>query len=382
MAPPVRSPGITRPSIPTFQGGLMTWSAWLERDVLRGIRRVCGAPIDSMTLRRSVARQLERLVPSEAYFFPMLDPDTGLMTDVLGQGAPLALKRQFLTVLYPTGEAEHIIDLARANDVTLAHSSPRFTATIESVGFGYEMRAAFSVDDEPWGFWCALRERRGSDFSDRELALVRRIAPCVSRGLRAAVLLSTAEQLSNSADAPTPAMPGVLLVDGRNRIVHRTSAAAEQVADLAVDALSPEELPWSIVGLIERQRRGGGDAAELRMPGRSGRWYTVRATLTEPDEMARTHSVVVIAPLTRAELAPLLTRLWGLSPREREVVSLVARGFSTKAIAARMSISAYTVQDHLDHASEKVGVRGRRELLAKLFFDGYAAQLLPAPAPG
>ena len=44
--------------------------------------------------------------------------------------------------------------------------------------------------------------------------------------------------------------------------------------------------------------------------------------------------------------------------------------------AAQLGVSAYTVRDHVDHACEKVGVRGRKALLAKLFFDGYAPRLL------
>jgi DNA-binding CsgD family transcriptional regulator len=74
-------------------------------------------------------------------------------------------------------------------------------------------------------------------------------------------------------------------------------------------------------------------------------------------------------------MANLLAKLYGLSPRECQVAALVARGHSTKEIAARLGISAYTVQDHLDNASVKVGVRGRRALLAKLFFDCCAPRL-------
>lgn len=86
---------------------------------------------------------------------------------------------------------------------------------------------------------------------------------------------------------------------------------------------------------------------------------------------------MIICQAERGEVAPILARLYGLSPREREVLALVAHSESTRAIAARLRLSSYTVQDHLDHAFDKVGVRGRRALLAKLFFDGYARDLLP-----
>jgi DNA-binding CsgD family transcriptional regulator len=205
---------------------------------------------------------------------------------------------------------------------------------------------------------------------------MRRVAPWIARGLRTAALAAAADHVESSSDAPgAGAIPGVVVVDARNRVTQRTPAAAGQLADLSDDGAPSDQLPTCLAGLLARQRRGAGDSAELRVPGRSGRWYSVRATLTEPDEHGRTSSVLIVAPMTRADVAPMLARLWGLTPREREVIALVARGYATKEIAGRMGISAYTVQDHLDHASEKVGVRGRRELLAKLFFGGYVTQL-------
>jgi DNA-binding CsgD family transcriptional regulator len=78
----------------------------------------------------------------------------------------------------------------------------------------------------------------------------------------------------------------------------------------------------------------------------------------------------VIAPVGRAEVAPLLARRHALSPREREVLAHAARGAPTKQIAAALGISVYTVQDHIDRACDKLGVRGRAELLARLFLDG------------
>jgi hypothetical protein len=40
------------------------------------------------------------------------------------------------------------------------------------------------------------------------------------------------------------------------------------------------------------------------------------------------------------------------------------------------------VDEHLERACRKVGVRGRKALVAKLFVDGYAPALdAPAPSP-
>jgi DNA-binding CsgD family transcriptional regulator len=68
-----------------------------------------------------------------------------------------------------------------------------------------------------------------------------------------------------------------------------------------------------------------------------------------------------------------------LSERERAVVDRVAQGASTQEIAEALCISEYTVQEHLSHIFDKVGVRGRRALLQRLFFDHLAPQILATP---
>ncbi len=60
---------------------------------------------------------------------------------------------------------------------------------------------------------------------------------------------------------------------------------------------------------------------------------------------------------------------YGLSPREEEVIRLVARGLSTGQISRTLFISEYTVQNHLSNVFKKVGVRSRRALVKRLFFD-------------
>ena len=51
------------------------------------------------------------------------------------------------------------------------------------------------------------------------------------------------------------------------------------------------------------------------------------------------------------------------------MTELVAQGLCTAAIAAKLYLSSYTVQDHLQAVFAKLGVSSRGEVVARLFVD-------------
>jgi len=55
-------------------------------------------------------------------------------------------------------------------------------------------------------------------------------------------------------------------------------------------------------------------------------------------------------------------RLARLSPRERELVTLVAQGRTDAQIAAQLYITVRTVSSHLDRVRDKTGCRRRADL--------------------
>jgi DNA-binding NarL/FixJ family response regulator len=59
-----------------------------------------------------------------------------------------------------------------------------------------------------------------------------------------------------------------------------------------------------------------------------------------------------------------------LSPREAEVLDLLAKGFLYKEIADHMKISYATVHTHIRHVYEKLHVRSRTEAVAKHLNQG------------
>ena len=53
-----------------------------------------------------------------------------------------------------------------------------------------------------------------------------------------------------------------------------------------------------------------------------------------------------------------------LSPRQAQIVSLIASGHSTKEIALRLGMSPHTVQCHVDRLFSRYDVHSRAQLVA------------------
>ena len=55
-----------------------------------------------------------------------------------------------------------------------------------------------------------------------------------------------------------------------------------------------------------------------------------------------------------------------LSPREREIVRMIAKGYPNKAVASILEISGWTVCTHLRRIFAKLGVSSRAAMVAKI----------------
>ncbi len=60
-----------------------------------------------------------------------------------------------------------------------------------------------------------------------------------------------------------------------------------------------------------------------------------------------------------------------LTPKEREVVNLIARGYTYREAADRLFITVRTLEKHMASIFGKLSVAGRHELAALAFEEGY-----------
>jgi DNA-binding CsgD family transcriptional regulator len=169
---------------------------------------------------------------------------------------------------------------------------------------------------------------------------------------------------------------GLVLLAADDSIVTTDAAGARWLAQLG--AGGPDAPVPAVVAAVARgarrrlhEQRPRPARARILVPG--GSWLVVRGSALGGDGDAR--AAVTIEPARAHELAPLIADASGLTERERAITRLVALGLATRAIAGRLHVSPWTVQDHLKSIFEKVGVRTRGELVARMFFEHQAPRL-------
>lgn len=362
-----------------------------QEHVFEEIKRLCHSDLGATELHLRIAACLGEVIPFEVFAGSMLDPLSALPTGIIHDGKIGGEDdARFFTehIYFDDGVTDYgwlarsglgtmTLSEATVGKLDLALRHREFNAP---KGLGNEVRAAFTAGRKLWGGLCLVRERSDRDFDGREVALLKRVAPHAGAGLRAAALRTQA--LGEPANGETP---GVLFLDAEGHVEHYTATAATLLRELSTSAAhgdwsEGDHLPtavWSVVGALRRTLRPQTETERsstpaLCLPGSSGRWLTLQASLAESRDGRPGGTIILLSYASPRETIRLRKSMYGLTPREEEIADFVIQGRSTAQISAALYISEYTVQDHLSHIFEKVGVRSRRELVKRLFIETFS----------
>ena len=347
-----------------------------------------GAGLDVATFAGAAFDVMNGALPFCAACIGMTDPATELITgSVKWGGLTDAQDEAFAHHEYEVDDLYDIHDvIRRPGGVTTVDIETggdprklrRFAEFLEpEYGFGDELRAAAGVDGATWGFVTLFRDGRGGAFTAAETEFVSSVAPAFGRGLRAG-LVAGVMGAAGAADGPA-----VLVVDASGAVVQAGYGAADRVAELGGGPVGESPLPFALRALVGAARRfAAGRQRSLpraRLRSRSGQWLIAHASPLASREATGTDVgtdvVVTIEEARPPEIIPIVVAAHGLTAREQEVVQLVLQGVTTTEIARALLMSPYTVQDHLKSIFDKVGVRSRRELSARVFLDQYAPRM-------
>ncbi|WP_202878599.1 LuxR C-terminal-related transcriptional regulator [Kribbella jejuensis] len=337
------------------------------------IRR-CYTGLDADQLRAEVLARLRRELTVDAAFFATVDPGTVLFTSAVADEPLGAVTEQFIANEFGQDDVNKFAVLAGGPEPVRSlgqatrgdwRASRRYVELMRPLGLGDELRAALMSNGRCWGVLCLHREDADAGFTDHEIQLVRRLAPHLGEGLRRGLRGALPEDAADAgrsagrepAEAPPRIGPGVVVLDRMLRPLSATPEAEHWLSELGPIG----ELPVAVRAVAARMQL---DQVTTRLKIRThrGEWLEIQASRLGEDGQ----TVVVIEPVTPAQLGSLLLELHGLTPAQQRVTELVLRGYSTRQIVEQLCLSPHTVQEHVRAAFDKVGVGSRRELVSVL----------------
>ncbi len=338
-----------------------------------------------------LAPRLRRLVDNDASCWHTLDPQTRLLTSddpaeliereiYTAQTAPAAgelLVRSEYLIDDPNSFAElasRRVPVGILDQVTRGRPerSARYRDLLVPSGIPHELRAAFLVRGRAWGAVHIARREESGPFTQADADALARVAGAIAQGIRGSLRFDAARRASG--DEP----PGLLVLGPADEIELITPPASELLEALASSAVTyePGQIPAAVLSLASFLRGGSGpddgSGNVITVPSPAG-WITLHASRPSG---ADGRVAIVIERAAGSRSATVRLEAHGVTPREREIATLLARGMTNAEIGETLVLSPHTVQDHVKSLFEKLGVGSRQELVARVFLDEYLPEVV------
>lgn len=323
---------------------------------------------DLASFWREAAGCIEEVVPH--YWVPCwytLDPASHLITSHFHEGLD-DYPDAWLEAEYLDDDVNQIRDVVLSQDgISTLHEltggdpsgTPRWQANIELGGDQELLLRLRTGSGEVWGALGLYREPDRPMFDAEEKRFLASVSTALAEGARRSLVFGEA------LEPDWPDGPGLVVVGTDGEVESMTAAGTAWLSALT-EGDPTRAAPVSVLAVARAASDGNPAEARVRVPG--GPWLLLSAARLMGEERV----AVLVEPARPARIFDLVMSAHGLTARERDVVGLVLQGHPTAGIASTLSVSGYTVQEHLKSVFDKMGVRSRRELVAQAFFTHYS----------
>lgn len=325
--------------------------------------------VDDREVRARVLDAISGFVPFDAYAFLLTDPTTSVGCSPVAEVPDIAtlpdlIRLKYLTIVNRWTELP-ASGCAALGQATGGHPerSLLWREHLAGLGIADVVSVVFTDRFGWWGFldlW-----RRDSRFADDDVAALAGPRPAITSRLRRVQAAGF-----RAADvSPGERGPGALVLSPALNIRAQTAQTDDWLTALVPPQSGRSAVPASAYNvaaqLLATEAGVDGHPAWARVHLGGGVWLTLRADrLGGPEPVEQRDIVVTMEASSPTERRDMFSRCHGLTGREAELLRHLADGSDTRTVARLMSISEFTVQDHLKSVFTKTLTSSRRELLA------------------
>ena len=353
-------------------------STWARARARERVAALGAAGLDDRELRRQVLAALGEVIDFDAYVWLLTDPLTMVGTAPLAEvpcigELPALVKAKYATpvnrwtALARQASRARLLTEAVSGDLA---SSRVWREVMSRYGIGDVASAVFADQYGCWGFLDLWRVSARGPFDAADAELLASLAAPLATALRQCQARTFARPAGVQRH---DAGPVVLTLDEDLLIISRTAASRAWLDVLLPPEPAQRAVPASVYNvaaqLLAAEEGIDDHPAFARIHLAEGFWLTIRAARLAADE-ATAHAggagiVVTIEETSAADRRDVFSRAFGLTPRENELLALLAAGSDTRAMARQLALSELTVQDHLKSIFAKTGARDRVTLLSR-----------------
>lgn len=286
-----------------------------------------------------------------------------------------------LTILRPEGDPRFPPVVARFRE--LVHQNPLIIRQLETPNFsvhkisdfitqeafhrlelyqevyrplGVEYQIAATIRLDPNHITAFALANRQADYTERDRALLEMLRPHLVVAFNN---LALASESRTNLDAVALALhemsAATIMVDSQHRILYHTGPGLQWI-----DVTSPGILPVNISRWLN-QPAANRPCQIMSLVSYAGEIH-IRAVPTSSPE----RRLLVLTRENAPPSFPASMSDFGLSPRQSEVAGWICQGKTNAEIAIILGLSPRTVQKHIEHIFEKMGVGSRMALAALL----------------